>query len=61
MDQGQLHEYNEEVGDEGEFSWQPCELCHSTLGGQRYAAHALDSNDELIHLEICVDCVQNLG
>ena len=30
-----------EEGEEGAFSWSPCELCESPLGGDRYAAALL--------------------
>jgi hypothetical protein len=46
-----------EESDEGHFSWQSCEVCGSSLGGDRYAAHALDKDGNLVHLEVCVDCL----
>ena len=42
--------------DEGFFSWSACEVCGSTLGGNRYPAHALDANGEIVHFDACVDC-----
>ena len=55
----------DECGDNTEsepwFSWQPCELCGSTLGGDRFPAHAKDNADDVIyHFEICVDCLMEL-
>jgi hypothetical protein len=45
---------------EGEthFSWQPCEVCGSTLGGDREPGHYRDRNDKICHLDgVCVDCI----
>ena len=42
------------------FSWSHCELCDCSLGGNRESAHAIDSNNDLLHIEICEDCVLNL-
>lgn len=43
--------------DESHFSWSPCDCCGSSLGGDRHAAHGRDKNGELVHLDICVDCL----
>jgi len=43
--------------DEGGFSWHHCDCCGSSLGGNRYAAHGFDKNKEVVHLEICEDCL----
>ena len=48
---------NGDVCDEGVFSWRPCESCGSSLGGDRYDAHGLTADGEIIHLDICVDCL----
>ena len=45
------------VDDEGGFSWRPCECCGSSFGGDRYAAHAWTEGEELVHLDVCVDCL----
>jgi hypothetical protein len=45
------------VADEGGFSWHACECCGSHLGGNRYAAHGLDADGELVHFSICADCL----
>lgn len=42
---------------EGSFSWQSCEICGSTLGGNRYPWHAVNDDGELLHGECCVDCM----
>ena len=51
------------VLDEGSFSWHSCDICNSSLGGTRFAAHSfipgVDDN-ELEHLEICTDCLLSL-
>jgi len=62
---------NKEPEDEGSFSCAPCDTCGSVLGGLRYAAHgrlgkrrissSLDVKDRIVHLEVCVDCVQFLA
>ena len=58
-----------ECGDDGDsanegfFSWQACDLCGSTLGGQRYPCHAIMDAEmkpwhgELWHGACCVDCL----
>lgn len=46
-----------ETIDEGGFSWQSCGCCGSHLGGNRYAAHGFNSAGELVHLEVCEDCL----
>lgn len=53
-----------DYADEGYFSWRPCELCGSPLGGTRYPAHALIPNEdgslkkaEMVHLACCYDCL----
>lgn len=57
---------HEEDEDEGGFSWGPCESCGSTLGGNRYPAHAIHREafgpgakrpDDVHHIEICTDCL----
>lgn len=53
----------QEVIDEGGFSWNQCAVCGSRLGGNRYTWHAwtctgstaIDS--ELVHGTCCADCV----
>lgn len=50
-------EQDENVGDEGYFSWSACDSCGSSLGGTRYAAHARDKDGNLLHLNVCVDCL----
>ena len=46
-----------EISDEGHFSWSSCDCCGSSLGGNRYAAHGFDKNGDIIHLDICEDCL----
>lgn len=61
-------ECREEYGEDQErayeyepwFSWRSCEACSRDLGGNRHPAHAFDAEDEVIHLEICGDCVYYL-
>jgi len=46
-----------EIVDEGHFSWSACDACGGGLGGDRYAAHGVTANREIIHFEICQDCL----
>lgn len=39
------------------FSWSRCEICDTTLGGDREDCHAIMEGDVLIHLRVCTDCV----
>ena len=50
-------EQNENVGDEGFFSWSACDCCRSSLGGIRYAAHGKDSEGNPVHTDVCSDCL----
>ncbi len=50
-------EQDESIGDEGYFSWSACDCCGSGLGGTRYAAHGIDANGDIVHLNVCQDCV----
>lgn len=45
------------VSDEGSFSWRSCESCSSNLGGNRYSAHGVNVDNEIIHFEVCEDCL----
>lgn len=54
-------EQDENVGDEGYFSWSPCECCGSSLGGTRYAAHGRDTDGNLVHLNVCQDCLMYIA
>jgi hypothetical protein len=42
---------------EAHFSWEPCEVCGSKLGGDRYPIHSVDANGDILHWEACLDCV----
>lgn len=46
---------------ETEFSWSACDACGSTLGGDRTPAHGLDTNGAVLHMHVCVDCVEYLA
>jgi hypothetical protein len=44
--------------DEGGFSWHDCDWCGTTLGGDRYAAHAIgDDPEAILHFDVCSDCL----
>ena len=47
--------------DEAHFSWQSCEVCGASLGGDRYPAHACDVNGDIVHFDVCPDCVQYIA
>ena len=51
-----------QVGDEGHFSWFPCGICESNLGGDRFdvefVAHSLAEGK--FTLSVCVDCFMYL-
>ena len=51
----------EQNGDEGHFSWSACGVCNSSLGGDRFAAHGMDTDGNLVHLDVCVDCLQYIA
>ena len=34
-----------------------CELCHTSIAGERYDYIARDVDDEIVELSMCVDCV----
>jgi hypothetical protein len=50
-----------EVNVYGHFSWSDCDSCGSNLGGDHggdhYPAHYLDDDNEIVHCEICQDCL----
>ncbi len=43
--------------EESYFSWEPCEVCGTTLGGDRIEANGWNSDtEEVENYEICTDC-----
>ena len=48
---------NEDILDEGGCSSFSCDSCGSGLQGDRYCAHGLTKDNEIIHLDICQDCL----
>jgi len=40
-----------------EYSRQPCELCNSSIAGERYVAVEVDEHNNSAKMDICVDCV----
>ena len=52
---------NEDILDEGSFSWNPCNDCNTQLGGSSYLAHGKDKNGDLIHFTICYDCLMEFN
>lgn len=53
-----------DLASEPHFSRSACDVCNSTLGGNRYPAHALFRDDggreQRVHLDICEDCLMYL-
>ena len=46
------------IFDEGGFSWSRCDTCNSRLGGNRYSAHAVNTETrETVHLAVCEACL----
>ena len=52
---------NEDVLDEGSFSWNPCDECNTSLGGDSFYAHGIDENDDLNHFRVCRDCLLEMN
>ena len=48
------------VCEEPHFSWNSCDCCGGTLGGNREVAHGIDEDGNLHHFHICEDCVYYL-
>lgn len=46
---------------EGFFSWQPCECCGSTLGGNRETYSFAQTWGGIFEADICQDCVYFLA
>ena len=44
-------------GAEEYFSRSLCDVCKTWLAGGRYDATALDENDDVVELSLCVDCL----
>lgn len=42
------------------FSRARCDACRTTLGGNRYHAHANDRHGNLVHLDVCEDCLMEI-
>lgn len=64
MDLGMYNNAHEagDINAEGSFSWRACEVCGSTLGGERHEWHAVDKNGDVIHGDdACTDCVLYLA
>jgi len=40
-----------------DFTWHHCETCNSNYAGSRYDATLLSKENEIVHFEICLDCV----
>ncbi len=47
--------------DEGSFSQYHCEGCGSHFGGDRYDAHGLNQDNQIVHFSVCVDCLQYIA
>ena len=50
------------ISDDGGFSWSPCGICGTQLGGDRYVWHWVDDDDNIAHADnCCVDCLVYLA
>ena len=51
------------VSEESHFSWAPCDVCGSMLGGDREIAQAVveGTANHIIELSICTDCTMYLA
>jgi len=47
--------------DNGSFSWSSCDDCNMSLGSDRYIAHGIDNEGNLIHFSVCIDCLMELN
>jgi hypothetical protein len=52
---------NDDIFDEGSFSWYPCDDCNTNLGGDSFIAHGIDKDENLIHFTVCLDCLMELN
>lgn len=43
------------------LSGAPCDNCDTSQMGTRFAVHGKDENGQLVHLEVCADCVGEFG
>lgn len=53
-----------DVVSEPHFSWRQCEVCGSTLGGDRHPSHGvatLAGVKQILHFSVCVDCVMSIA
>lgn len=51
-----------EADTEPSFSWRACDVCGTSLGGDREVWHALDADNAILHFDsCCTDCVQYLA
>lgn len=48
-----------ELAGEAWFSWRRCDICSRALGGNREPGHAI-LDGQMIHFDVCVDCVYYL-
>lgn len=50
--------FNDDEPCEPYFSWQSCDCCGTTLGGDRYEASAYHTaTKQILEYEICPDCL----
>jgi len=55
---GDVSDHNIELAGEPHFSWAPCEICGSRLGGDRYPIHGVVAATGLVcHMTGCADCM----
>jgi len=50
------HDEETEESAEEYFSWQSCDCCGTTLGGNRIEADGYSEKNGIMEFEICTDC-----
>lgn len=49
------------VASEPHFAHGPCECCNAPLAGDRYPIHAVSPTHGIIHMDVCIDCLEYLA
>lgn len=49
------------VCEEGGFSNHDCDHCGQSLAGDRFAAHILEQDHAITHMDVCCDCIHSIA
>lgn len=60
-DEAEMSQRDYDLANEPHFSWSPCEICDSPLGGDRHPWHARTKDGKLVHGTCCSDCMYYLN